>query len=603
MTDLSGLGNDGTLVNFVDTSAGAGAFRISEGWVAEGGLSFLDDGVRSFVETPLPLNALGRPGGGNVSHTIEFLASYGTAQNWTPALGSNHGPSFADAQAFFFGINDPTTGIELRTPSGGGGTVGLHPWQSTGDLSATTHHVAFVYSYDSDELETFVDGQSVGIVTTGFTLNMAQALDGNLFLVGNTGHAAGEQWAGVIQGTAISTDALDADSFVLMHGNQPSTLLHYDYGDGSGDAVTDLSGNGNDGLLVNFANTGAGAGGFGASEGWVSGGGLSFLDDAQRSYVETPLEVFELEDNFTIELLANYASPGGWSPLIGSSQNPFSEMGTMFLGINELGTSLHFRGPGYVNNVADNPWLVEEDPQETVHHIALRFDEASGQAEIFVDGNLLGTVDRSGSDYSLAESLFRIGNTGWAAAEQWDGVIQGVAISDAYLNSTDFVLLQPSLPGDFDENGELNAEDLDLHAEAVLANTDPPGYDLDGNGDVDYEDRVFWLHQLKKTYIGDSNLDFEFNTADFVAVLSEGKYETGERAGWAQGDWNGDLVFGTGDLVVALSGGGYERGPFPGEGIAAVPEPSSLALLLLGITLALHVARTKGAPNGAGCSA
>ena len=119
VTDLSGSGNDGTLVDFGNTSAGAGQFGVSEGWVTGGGLSFLDDAIRSYVETPLPLNSLGLPGGGNVSHTIEFLASYGTSQSWTPAIGSDYGPSFSDPEAFFFGIDDTVTQIELRTPRGG----------------------------------------------------------------------------------------------------------------------------------------------------------------------------------------------------------------------------------------------------------------------------------------------------------------------------------------------------------------------------------------------------------------------------------------------------------------------------------------------------
>ncbi len=45
-----------------------------------------------------------------------------------------------------------------------------------------------------------------------------------------------------------------------------ATLLHYDFSDGSGTTVTDLSGAGNDGTLTDFADTSAGAGDFGASD-------------------------------------------------------------------------------------------------------------------------------------------------------------------------------------------------------------------------------------------------------------------------------------------------------------------------------------------------
>ena len=120
--------------------------------------------------------------------------------------------------------------------------------------------------------------------------------------------------------------------------------------------MTDLSGNGYDGRWwISWTQT-AGAGEFDSSEGWVEGGGLSFLDDSQRSYVETPLEVFQLDESFTIEVMTNYASPAGWSPFIGSSQDPFSDTATMFVGIDDVGTDLHFRGPGYFGNHAEHPW-------------------------------------------------------------------------------------------------------------------------------------------------------------------------------------------------------------------------------------------------------
>ncbi len=164
----------------------------------------------------------------------------------------------------------------------------------------------------------------------------------------------------------------------------------------------------------------------------------------------------------------------------------------------------------------------------------------------------------------------------------WDEFrIYDVALSEGEIL---YLSMQGTLAGDYNGDGQLDAADLDLQAR--VATDELPfesKFDENGDGEVTFADREIWLEQHKETWIGDSNLDFQFNTADFVAVLGEGKYETGERAGWAQGDWNGDLLFGTADLVVALSGGGYERGPFPGEGIAAVPEPTGLALFVLSL--------------------
>ncbi len=588
VTDRSGLGHDGTLIDFADTSAGAGEFRTSEGWVTEGGLSFLDDDVRSYVETPLPLNALGLPDGGNGSHTLEFLASYAGSSGWTPAIASDFGPDFSAPEAFFFGIDNPATGIELRTPSatgGSAGTVGPHPW-TVATAGEVAHHVAFVYRFNDDELETFVDGQSIGVETTDFNLNLGLAPDDDLLRIGNTGHEFGEQWAGVVTGTAISASALSPDDFVLTNGSHSSTLLHYNFSDGDGEMVTDLSGQGNDGELVGFLDTSAEAGAYSLREGWVAGGGLSFLDDDQRSYVETPLEVFDLEEDFTIEVTANYASPTGWSPLIGSGQNPFSNSGTLFVGVDDSGTQLHLRGPaeaGYAVNVGTHPWLTGggEIP-EALHHIAVRFDEGTGTSEVFIDGESIGTVDRAITDFGTAESLFRIGNVGWASQEQWSGVMEGIAISDAYLDPEDFVLTKRSLLGDYNDNGELDAEDLDLQASEGIAKQDL-AYDLNNDGVVDFNgDRQMWLHELYQTYVGDADLNHVFDSADFVAVFVSGKYELELPASWPEGDWDGNQTFDSSDFVVAFSDGGYEQGLYP-TALKAVPEPHSMALALLSL--------------------
>ena len=109
--------------------------------------------------------------------------------------------------------------------------------------------------------------------------------------------------------------------FVLLLALVPGlagakTLLDYDFSDGSGTIVTDLSGNGYHGKLEGFTNTSAGAGVFDVSEGWVPGGGLCFIDDDVRSYVETPLHLNILSGVFTLEFEANYAGASGWAPVV-----------------------------------------------------------------------------------------------------------------------------------------------------------------------------------------------------------------------------------------------------------------------------------------------
>ncbi|MCA9200078.1 MAG: alginate lyase family protein [Planctomycetales bacterium] len=75
---------------------------------------------------------------------------------------------------------------------------------------------------------------------------------------------------------------------------------------------------------------------------------------------------------------------------------------------------------------------------------------------------------------------------------------------------------------------------------------------------------------LQKVWIGDANVDGEFDSSDLVDVFQAGLYESAERATWATGDWNRDGQFNSTDLVAAFSQGGYDQGPHTAR---AVPEP------------------------------
>jgi hypothetical protein len=99
--------------------------------------------------------------------------------------------------------------------------------------------------------------------------------------------------------------------------------------------------------------------------------------------------------------------------------------------------------------------------------------------------------------------------------------------------------------------------------------------------------RANYVHDVLNTWVGDSNLDLVFNSADLVAVFTAGQYEDGVagNSGWRTGDWDGDHEFASSDFVAAFTDGGYEKGPRPA--VAAVPEPSCLLLILIGsLTLA-----------------
>ena len=156
------------------------------------------------------------------------------------------------------------------------------------------------------------------------------------------------------------------------------------------------------------------------------------------------------------------------------------------------------------------------------------------------------------------------------------------------------------LAGDFDGNGELNAEDIDLLVQALAIGTPDTSFDLNRDNIVDIEDHRYWVESIKSTYIGDANLDGEFNSSDLIQVFQLAEYEDliPENSTWTTGDWTGDFEFDSTDFIAAFQGGGYEIGS---RSIAAsVPEPNLSTLALLfgfgvlrsGSVLRLTISRT-----------
>ena len=113
--------------------------------------------------------------------------------------------------------------------------------------------------------------------------------------------------------------------------------------------------------------------------------------------------------------------------------------------------------------------------------------------------------------------------------------------------------------GDFNADKSLTVEDIDLLSAEGRKDEPRPWFDLTEDGIVDQADRTFWIHDLKNTWFGDSNLDGEFNTGDLIAVFQAGQYEdaVAMNSTWGTGDWNGDGEFDTGDLVSAFQDGGF----------------------------------------------
>ncbi|MEZ6117523.1 MAG: PEP-CTERM sorting domain-containing protein [Pirellulaceae bacterium] len=147
------------------------------------------------------------------------------------------------------------------------------------------------------------------------------------------------------------------------------------------------------------------------------------------------------------------------------------------------------------------------------------------------------------------------------------------------------------VPGDFNGNGMLDAEDIDGLTIASAAGSTDALFDLNDDGNVNSGDVTVWIKDLYNSWIGDSNLDGEFSSRDFVAVFTAGKFEQDVDATWGEGDWNGDGRFNSSDFVAAFTDGGFELGPR--GAVSAVPEPASATLLAFAGLALLGMARRR----------
>jgi autotransporter-associated beta strand protein len=99
---------------------------------------------------------------------------------------------------------------------------------------------------------------------------------------------------------------------------------------------------------------------------------------------------------------------------------------------------------------------------------------------------------------------------------------------------------------------------------------------------------------------GDTNIDWQVDVLDAGNFLSFGKFDSGLAATWLEGDFNYDGVVDVLDAADFFGTGLYDAGNYntaagAAGGVAAVPEPSAVALLAaVGVVCGLRMRRRAG---------
>ena len=189
-------------------------------------------------------------------------------------------------------------------------------------------------------------------------------------------------------------------------------------------------------------------------------------------------------------------------------------------------------------------------------------------------------------DFGLGSNFSETFNLSWVPviSSDWPADGSKLYFTRAESNSSEYEIYEATWNveqvGDFSADGSLDVDDLDRLTSEIRSGSTHRQYDVDQSGTVDLADRDYWVTDLKSTWIGDANLDGQVTATDLNALALNWR-ATGVTS-WSQGDFTGDGIVDASDLnAMALN---WQSGiPVATASPAAVPEPSSLAMLLFGL--------------------
>ncbi|MDA8563175.1 hypothetical protein N9L06_01860 [Mariniblastus sp.] len=194
--------------------------------------------------------------------------------------------------------------------------------------------------------------------------------------------------------------------------------------------------------------------------------------------------------------------------------------------------------------------------------------------------------------YTAGANPFLIGGPGWGGSmvgfsdrllsdNSWDAWYFGADTSQFGLNAQNIGTPEVALLGDFDNDGDVDADDIDFFTGNIgnAATGSLVQLDLDDSGTIDLADHQFHVEQLVQTsngltgtFIGDANLDGTVDVLGDAFVLVG---NLGDSGGWADGDFNAsgniDVLGDAFQLVGNLGRSNSSASTFAAAATSAVP--------------------------------
>lgn len=200
-------------------------------------------------------------------------------------------------------------------------------------------------------------------------------------------------------------------------------------------------------------------------------------------------------------------------------------------------------------------------PSGGVDSVLRLFDAAGTQLAVDDDGNNGQAPGESASFESYIQYTFAAAGTyylGVSCYPNFDydpiggsGDTQGHSTGPYTL-----IVTAISLPGDFNFDAIINADDIDILAQAVAGGQNNPFFDLTGDGVVTRSDIDHLVRGILNTQYGDANLNQQVSIGDLTIVAEN----FGSPGGWSLGDFNGDGFVGIGDLTLLAENYGFGTG-------------------------------------------